>query len=87
MVVNPLHDRVLVKPIARVLSDVLIVENKEKFNEGTIISIGPKVRDVKVGERIKYGNGTYLDWPIHKIDGVDYQLIQEGDVACVVDPD
>ena len=85
MVITPLHDRILVKPIVRVLSDVLIVENKEKFNEGTIVAIGPKVRDVKVGERIKYGNGTYLDWPVHKVDGVDHQLIQEGDVACVIE--
>jgi co-chaperonin GroES (HSP10) len=67
------------------LSDVLIVKNTEKFNEGTIVAIGPKVNDVKVGERIKYGNGTYLDWPVHKIDGEDHQLIQEGDVACVVE--
>lgn len=87
MVITPLHDRVLVKPIVRSLSDVLIVHNKEKFNEGTIVAIGPKVNDVKVGERIKYGNGTYLDWPVHKIDGIDHQLIQEGDVACVVEMD
>jgi hypothetical protein len=38
-----------------------------------------------VGERIKYGNGTYLDWPTHQIDGENHQLIQEGDVACVVE--
>lgn len=85
--ITPLHDRILVKPIVRVLSDVLIVQNTEKFNEGTVMAIGPKVRDVKVGERIKYGNGTYLDWPVYKIDGEDHQLIQEGDVACVIDPD
>ena len=87
MQITPLRDRVLVKPIVRSLSDVLIVENKEKFNEGTIVAVGPDVYDVKVGERIKYGNGTYLDWPVHKIDGEDHQLIQEGDVACVVDMD
>jgi co-chaperonin GroES (HSP10) len=85
MVITPLHDRVLVKPIVRSLSDVLIVKNTEKFNEGTVVAIGPDVYDVKVGELIKYGNGTYLDWPIHKIDGQDHQLIQEGDVACVVE--
>jgi len=87
MQITPLRDRVLVKPIVRSLSDVLIVENKEKFNEGTIVAVGPDVYDVKVGECIKYGNGTYLDWPVHKIDGEDHQLIQEGDVACVVEMD
>jgi co-chaperonin GroES (HSP10) len=85
MQVIPINDRVLVRPIARSLSEILIVQNKEKFNEGTIVAIGPKVLDVKVGERIKYGNGTYLDWPLHKIDGQDHQLIQEADVACVID--
>lgn len=85
MEITPLHDRVLVKPIVRSLSDVLIVKNTEKFNEGNVVAIGPKVGDVKIGERIKYGNGTYLDWPVYKIDGEDYQLIQEGDVACVVE--
>lgn len=85
MQVIPINDRVLVRPITRSLSEILIVQNKEKFNEGTIVAIGPKVLDVKVGERIKYGNGTYLDWPLHKIDGYDHQLIQEADVACVID--
>ena len=85
MQVIPINDRVLVRPITRSLSEILIVQNKEKFNEGTIVAIGPKVLDVKVGERIKYGNGTYLDWPLHKIDGHDHQLIQEADVACVID--
>ena len=85
MQVIPINDRVLVRPITRSLSEILIVQNKEKFNEGTIVAIGPKVLDVKVGERIKYGNGTYLDWPLHKIDGQDHQLIQEADVACVID--
>jgi hypothetical protein len=40
---------------------------------------------VKVGEFIKYGNGTYLDWPVHTFDGQDYQIIQEGDICAVVE--
>lgn len=85
--IKPIRDRLLVKPSVRKLSDVLIVNNTEKFNEGVVVLIGPHVKDVKVGETIKYGNGTYLDWPVHKIEGEDYQLIQEADVACVLDPD
>ena len=49
------------------------------------MAIGPDVTDVKIGDFIKYGNGTYLDWPVHKIDGEDHQLIMEGDVACVIE--
>jgi len=81
---QPLHDRVLVKPLVRQLSDIIIVDNREPFNEGTIVAVGPKVYDAKPGDFIKYGNGDYLKWPVHRIDGQDYQIIQEADIACIV---
>ena len=83
--IRPLRDRVVVKPEVRQLSSVIAVENKEKFNQGVIVAIGPKVHAVKTGEFIKYGNGTYLDWPLVDIDGEKYQIIQEADIACVVE--
>jgi co-chaperonin GroES (HSP10) len=83
--IRPLHDRVVVRPNVRQLSSVLHVQNNEKFNEGTVVSVGPRVRSVAVGDFVKYGNGTYLDWPLVEVDGCDYQIIQEADVACVVD--
>ena len=82
---TPLRDRVVVKPQVRNLSDIIYVNNKEAFNEGTIVAIGPKVYDVKVGDFIKYGNGDYLNWPTEKIDGQDYQIIQEADICAVVE--
>ena len=82
---KPLRDLVIVRPTARKLSDVIFVNNQEPFNEGTIIAIGPDVLEAKPGDFIKYGNGTYLDWPVFHIDGQDLQLIQEGDVACVLE--
>jgi co-chaperonin GroES (HSP10) len=81
----PLRDRVVVKTRVRKLSDVIIVNNKEPFNEGTVVAIGPKVRETKVGDFVKYGNGDYLNWPTHSVNGEDFQIIQEGDIACVVD--
>ena len=42
---KPLRDRVVVKPLTRNLSDIIYVNNKEPFNEGTIVAIGPMVRD------------------------------------------
>jgi len=81
---QPLHDRVLVKPLVRQLSDIIIVDNREPFNEGTIVAVGPRVYDAKPGDFIKYGNGDYLKWPVHRIDGQDYQIIQEADIACIV---
>ncbi len=82
---KPLHDRVLVKPLVRQLSDIIHVNNTEPFNEGTIVAVGPRVNEAKTGDFIKYGNGDYLKWPIHRIDGQDYQIIQEADIACIVE--
>ena len=82
---KPLRDRIVVKPQVRRLSDIRYVPNKEPFNEGTVVAVGPAVRDTKVGDFVKYGNGSYLDWPIHEFEGQDYQIIQEADVAMIVE--
>ena len=83
--IKPLRDRVVIKPNVRVLSDILIINNKEPFNEGTVVAIGPLVEQTKVGDFVKYGNGDYLNWPVHNIDGQDYQIIQEADICAVVE--
>ena len=81
---KPLRDRVVVQPRVRNISDIIYVNNKEPFNEGTIVAIGPLVEDVQIGDFIKYGNGDYLNWPTQKVDGQDYQIIQEEDICAVV---
>jgi len=50
---QPLRDRVVVRPQVRTISEVIFVDNKEPFNEGTIMAIGPMVTEVKVGDFIK----------------------------------
>jgi co-chaperonin GroES (HSP10) len=82
---KPLRDRVVVRPQVRHISDIIYIDNKEPFNEGTIVAIGSDVEGVQVGDFIKYGNGDYLKWPTHKIDGQDYQIIQESDICAVVE--
>lgn len=82
---RPLRDRIVVKPIVRQISDVIHVQNREKFNRGTIVAVGPKVKDAQVGDFVVYGNGTYLEWPTHRVDDQDYQLIQEADICMVVE--
>jgi len=82
---KPLFDRVVVRPQVRHISDIIYIDNKEPFNEGTIVAIGSDVEGVQVGDFIKYGNGDYLKWPTHKIDGQDYQIIQEADICAVVE--
>jgi co-chaperonin GroES (HSP10) len=82
---QPLRDRVVVRPQVRTLSEIIVVNNKEAFNEGTIMAVGPLVTDVQVGDFIKYGNGDYLNWPTHNVAGQDYQVIQEADICAVVE--
>lgn len=84
---KPLRDRVVVKPTVRELSTIILVNNTEPFNEGTVVAIGPLVDQTKVGDFIKYGNGDYLNWPVQRINGQDYQIIQEADICAVVEND
>jgi co-chaperonin GroES (HSP10) len=83
--IKPLRDRVVVRPQVRKISEIIYINNKEAFNEGTVVAIGPLVKQTAVGDFIKYGNGDYLNWPVHNIDGQDYQIIQEGDICAVVE--
>ncbi len=83
--IKPLGNRIVVKPQVREISKVILVNNREPFNEGTVVAIGPDVYDVDVGAFIKFGNVDYQDWPIHKVDGEDVQIITEADVAVVVE--
>jgi co-chaperonin GroES (HSP10) len=78
-----LRDRILVKPLVRSLSDVLIVKNSEKLNQGEVIACGPLALDLQPGDQIKYG---LFDFPVYTgPDGVTYQILQEADVAAVVE--
>ena len=83
--IRPLRDRVVVRPQVRNLSDIIYVNNKESFNEGTVVAVGPDCDQTKVGDFIKYGNGDYLNWPVHRINGQDYQIIQEADICAIVE--
>jgi chaperonin GroES len=90
--IRPLQDRVLVKPSIRQLSEILVVNNKESYNMGTVVAVGAGKRDkrgvikklsVKAGDYIRYGNGDYLKWPTVKHDGKEYQIIQEADICWI----
>jgi len=92
--IRPNLDRVAVRPEVVKLSEVLIVKNDEKFNKGEIVAIGPgkfdskgvrKPLTVKPGQKIRYGNGTYLDWPTFEVNGEKLQFIQEADICFVED--
>lgn len=93
--IRPLRDHVLVKPEAIRLSESIIVQNREPFNRGVIVATGPGDRDKKgrlrpvdlvPGQIIRYGNGSYLDWPLIEHGGEKYQMIREADVCFVEEP-
>ena len=85
-----LRDRVLVRPIVRKLSDTIIVTNTEKHNLGEVFAVGPgkvvngrlQPLDVKVGDIVRYGEFTFTGY---REDGIDYQIIQEADIAAIVE--
>jgi chaperonin GroES len=94
MVVKPLADRVLVKPIemAEVKKGGIIIPDtaKEKPQEGEIIEVGPgKVTEdgkkipmeVKKGDRILYGkySGSEVS-----VDGNEYLIMRESDILAVI---
>lgn len=94
MYLNPLHDRVVIRRLdaeTKSKGGILIPENAtEKPSQGEVIAVGPGGRDeagklvpldVKVGNRILFGkwSGTEV-----KIDGVEYLIMKESDIMCVL---
>jgi chaperonin GroES len=91
---RPLHDRVVVRRIdaeAKTAGGIIVPDTaKEKPQEGELIAVGPGRRDeagklipidVKPGDRVLFGkwSGTEV-----KIDGVEYLIMNEGDIMGVL---
>lgn len=87
MQVIPLKDKVLVAEnksevkteSGLILDDAASVRDSRK---GTVLAIGPDVKDVKVGDTI------YLEWnkaQIVTIDGAQRVMIKEENIVAVVD--
>ncbi len=91
--VQPLADRVLIKPAAKeevTKSGIVLPDTaKEKPQEGEIIAAGPGKLDekgnrvppeVKVGDKVIYAKyaGTEI-----KIDGEEYIILRESDILAV----
>lgn len=95
---KPLQDKIAVRPDVRELSSVLIVENKEVENMGTVVAVGPgkKISDTKredmpieVGARVRFGTMNddvkeeYLKYFSFFEDGVKYLVFSWKDVCFV----
>jgi len=95
---KPLQDKIAVRPDVRELSSVLIVENKEVENMGTVVAVGPgkKISDTKredmpveVGARVRFGTmndnhqDEYLKYFPFTEDGVKYLCMSWKDVCFI----
>ena len=94
MAFKPLHDRILLKPVAaetRTKGGLIIPDTaQEKPMQGEVVAVGKGKRledgrlqaiDVKVGDKVIYGkwSGTEV-----KIGGVDHVILKEEDLFGVV---
>jgi chaperonin GroES len=93
MIVKPLADRVVVKPLEEVevkKGGIIIPDTaKEKPMEGEVIEVGPGrieegkrvALEVKKGDRILYGkySGTEVS-----ISGEEYLIMRESDIFAIV---
>jgi chaperonin GroES len=94
MNIRPLHDRVVVEPLAadqKTAGGIIIPDTaQEKPSEGKIVAVGSGYRndegkvtklDVKKGDRVLYGkwSGTEI-----KVDGKDLLIMKESDILGVI---
>ncbi len=91
--VNPLADRVVVKPLEeseQMRGGLYIPDTaKEKPQQGDVVAVGPGrfekdkrvPMDVKVGDKVLYGkySGTEVT-----IEGEQYLILRESDVLAIV---
>lgn len=86
---QPLNDRVIIKPAAaeeKTAGGIIIPDTaKEKPQRGMVVAAGPGKKDepvtVKEGDTVLYGkySGTEI-----KIDGQDLLIVRESDILAIV---
>ena len=91
---QPLGDRVVVKPTAReemTKSGIVLPDTaKEKPQEGLIIAVGPgrilddgkrETMDVKVGQKVLYGKYAGTEF---KVDDEELLIVSQKDILAIV---
>lgn len=82
---GPLQDRMLIAPEAaeQVTKGGIIIPGQENevIYQGTVLAVGPKVLDRKVGERLLYGQ--YSGFEVG-VAGSKYRLIREDDAYAIL---
>ncbi len=83
--IKPLADRVVAvreEAQTKTASGIFLPDNaKEKPVLAKVVAVGPKVADLKVGDKIVYKEYSTTEL---KIDGVEYLIVKEEDVLATV---
>jgi co-chaperonin GroES (HSP10) len=86
---RPMGDKIIVRPDVRVLSNVIVVDNKEAENMGTVVAVGPGKKlsadrrepmPVEVGQRVRFG--TMNDNP--KEEYLKFTKITHNGEKCLI---
>ena len=93
---RPLRDRIVVRPIERVKSEVIDVIMEELPNIGEVLAVGPGEIDkkgrlipnpIEIGQRIRFGGmEVYLSYPRFEDNGEELIVMSWKDV-CFVEAD
>lgn len=96
VMLRPLRDQIVVKPLDRKQSEIIQVLHSERPNLGIVVAVGPGKRtkkgrieplDVQVNDTIRYGdtNLNHLSYPQYWEGNQLYLVLQEADVCFVAE--
>lgn len=98
MNLKPMGDKIIVKPQERELSSVILVDNKEAPNMGTVVAIGPgkklpngrrEAMPIEVGSFVRFGTMNketkeeYLRFTEYLKDGQKYLILSWQDICWI----
>jgi len=95
-ILKPLGDKIVVRPDVRVLSSVILVDNKEVANMGTVVAVGPGKRikgrreamPVQIGDYVRFGTmggDEYLKYQEYFTNNERYLIMSWQDVCFITD--
>ena len=95
-ILKPLNDKIVVRPDKRILSSIIIVNNKEVDNMGTVVAVGPgkkvngrrEAMPVEVGQYVRFGTmggEEYLKYQEYFTNDERYLIMSWQDVCFVTE--
>jgi co-chaperonin GroES (HSP10) len=95
-ILKPLADKIVVRPDKRILSSVILVNNREVDNMGTVVAVGPgKMKNgrrqpmpVEVGQYVRFGTmggDEYLKYQEYFTNDERYLIMSWQDVCFITD--